>query len=83
MRIAHPERCTCTKVLRVSLNPPPCLACNNLVLDDTTVVVPSDEALNPIADALKARKFEVIRIRYRVPCMAGGSFRCHQPLIRN
>jgi hypothetical protein len=62
------------------------MACNNLVLDDRTVVVPSEEALNPIpiADALKARKFEVIRIPYMVPCMAGASFRCaHQPLIRN
>ncbi len=60
------------------------MACNNLVLDDKTVVVPSEDALNPIADALKVRKFEVIRIPYRVPCMAGGSFRCaHQPLIRN
>ncbi len=35
-----------------------------------------------MAAALAARKFEVIRIPYRVPCMAGGSFRCaHQPLI--
>jgi glycine amidinotransferase len=46
-------------------------------------VVPSEEALNPVAEALSARQFEVIRIPYRVPCMAGGSFRCaHQPLIR-
>lgn len=59
------------------------MGCNNLVLDDRTVVVPSEAPLDPIADALKARRFEVIRIPYRVPCMAGGSFRCaHQPLIR-
>lgn len=59
------------------------MACNNLVLDDHTVVVPAEEALNPIAEALAARRFEVMRIPYRVPCMAGGSFRCaHQPLVR-
>lgn len=59
------------------------MGCNNLVLDDRTVVVPSEDALDPVADALAARRFEVIRIPYRVPCMAGGSFRCaHQPLIR-
>lgn len=59
------------------------MGCNNLVLNDRTVVVPSEQALDVIADALRARKFEVIRIPYRVPCMAGGSFRCaHQPLIR-
>jgi glycine amidinotransferase len=60
------------------------MACNNLVLDDRTVVVAAEEALDPIAQALTARTFEVIRIPYRVPSMAGGSFRCaHQPLIRN
>lgn len=59
------------------------MACNNLVLNDRTVVVPSEEALDPVAAALKARRFEVIRIPYRVPCMVGGSFRCaHQPLRR-
>ncbi|NNF80719.1 MAG: hypothetical protein HKN05_22060 [Rhizobiales bacterium] len=42
-----------------------------------------EEPLEPIAQALKERKFEVIRTPYRVPCMVGGSFRCaHQPLIR-
>lgn len=60
------------------------MACNNLVLDDRTVVIPAEDALDSIADALKARHFDVTRIPYRVPCMAGGSFRCaHQPLIRN
>lgn len=59
------------------------MACNNLVIDDNTVVVPSETDLDPIAEALKSRSFEVIRIPYRVPCMAGGSFRCaHQPLRR-
>jgi glycine amidinotransferase len=59
------------------------MACNNLALDDRTVVVPSESPLDGIADALKARHFDVIRIPYRVPCMVGGSFRCaHQPLIR-
>jgi len=59
------------------------MACNNLVLDDRTVVVPSEPELDPIADALAQRRFETIRIPYRVPCMVGGSFRCaHQPLIR-
>ncbi len=59
------------------------MGCNNLVLNDRTVIVPSEEPLDPVAKALEARKFEVIRIRYRVPCMVGGSFRCaHQPLIR-
>lgn len=59
------------------------LGCNNLVIDDRTVVVPSEAPLDPVAEALKKRSFEVIRIPYRVPCMAGGSFRCgHQPLRR-
>ena len=59
------------------------MGCNNLVLNDRTIVVPSEEPLNIIVDALSARNFEVIRIPYRVPCMVGGSFRCaHQPLVR-
>ncbi len=59
------------------------MACNNLVLNDRTVVVPSEQPLDFIADALSARQFEVIRIPYRAPCMVGGSFRCaHQPLVR-
>jgi glycine amidinotransferase len=60
------------------------MSCNNMVLNDRTVVVPSEEALDFVADGLKARQFDVIRLPYRVPCMVGGSFRCaHQPLIRN
>jgi glycine amidinotransferase len=59
------------------------MGCNNLVLDDRTVVVPSEEALDPVATALKERSFEVIRIPYSHPCEVGGSFRCaHQPLVR-
>jgi glycine amidinotransferase len=59
------------------------MACNNLVLNDRTIVVPSEEPLDLIANGLSKRGFEVIRIPYRVPCMVGGSFRCaHQPLIR-
>jgi len=59
------------------------MVCNNLVLNDRTVIVPAEDPLDIVADALKARAFEVIRLPYRVPCMTGGSFRCaHQPLIR-
>lgn len=59
------------------------MACNNLVLDDRTVVVPAEAPLDIVADELAARRFEVMRIPYRVPCMVGGSFRCaHQPLRR-
>jgi N-dimethylarginine dimethylaminohydrolase len=59
------------------------MSCNNLVLNDQTVVVPAEEELDFIAQGLKIRKFEVVRLPYRVPCMVGGSFRCaHQPLIR-
>lgn len=59
------------------------MSCNNLVLNDRTVVVPAEDALDFIADGLKAQKFDVVRLPYRVPCMVGGSFRCaHQPLIR-
>jgi glycine amidinotransferase len=59
------------------------MACNNLILDDRTVVVPSEEALDGVAAALKQRRFEVIRIPYARPSEFGGSFRCaHQPLVR-
>jgi N-dimethylarginine dimethylaminohydrolase len=59
------------------------MGCNNLVLDDRTVVVPAEAPLDSVADALAVRGFEVVRIPYRVPCMVGGSFRCaHQPLRR-
>ena len=59
------------------------MSCNNLVLNDRTVVVPAEEALDFVSEALKARMFDVVRLPYRVPCMVGGSFRCaHQPLVR-
>ena len=59
------------------------MGCNNLVLNDRTVIVPAEEALDFVAQGLKARQFEVVRLPYRLPCMVGGSFRCaHQPLIR-
>jgi N-dimethylarginine dimethylaminohydrolase len=59
------------------------MGCNNLVLNDQTVVVPSEAPLDGVAEALAERSFEVLRIPYAVPCMVGGSFRCaHQPLIR-
>jgi len=59
------------------------MGCNNLVLNDRTVLVPEEEPLNFIANELKLRRFDVLRTPYRVPCMAGGSFRCaHQPLVR-
>ncbi len=46
---------------------PKCLAkgsmgCNNLVLDDRTLVIPSEAPLDPIAQAMKERSFEVISI---------------------
>lgn len=60
------------------------MACNNLVLNDRLVAVPSERPLDGVAEALHRRGFEVIRIPYRVPCMVGGSFRCaHQPLVRH
>ena len=61
------------------------MGCNNLVLNDQTVVVPSEEPLNIIAEALMARKFEVIRIPYRCPaqpavlCVAPISHWCVRP----
>jgi glycine amidinotransferase len=59
------------------------MGCNNLVINDRTVLVPLEEPLDRVAYELKSRGFDVPRTPYRVPCMAGGSFRCaHQPLIR-
>ncbi|HEV7434123.1 MAG TPA: hypothetical protein VGO22_04550 [Pseudorhizobium sp.] len=59
------------------------MACNNLILDDHTVVVPSVDALDHVASELRNRNFEVIRLPYNYPSDFGGSFRCaHQPLIR-
>ncbi len=59
------------------------MACNSLVLDDRTVVVPAEEPHDGVAAALEARKFEVIRLPYGAVYRVGGSFRCaHQPLVR-
>ncbi len=59
------------------------MACNNLVLNDRTVMVPAEAPLDSVAAALQARRFEVIRIPYDTHYQVGGSFRCaHQPLIR-
>lgn len=60
------------------------LGTNHLVLDDRTIIVPSEEAHDDIAAALKQRRFEVIRLPYGAVYRCGGSFRCaHQPLIRD
>ena len=59
------------------------LGCNNLVLNDQTVILPEGEPHDRLAGELKARKFEVIRLPYDAVYCVGGSFRCaHQPLIR-
>ncbi len=52
-------------------------------IDDRTVVMPAGEPHDAVAGALKARKFEVIRLPYDAVYCMGGSFRCcHQPFIR-
>jgi glycine amidinotransferase len=59
------------------------MACNNLVLNDRTAMVPTGEALDFVAAELKSRGIEVIRTPYDALTRVGGSFRCaHQPLIR-
>ena len=59
------------------------MGCNNLTLDDRTVVMPAGEPHDAVASALKDRKFEVIRLAYDAVYCMGGSFRCcHQPFIR-
>lgn len=59
------------------------LATNHLVLDDRTIVIPSESEHDWLEGELKARKFEVIRLPYGAVYRCGGSFRCaHQPLIR-
>jgi len=60
------------------------MGCNNLTLNDRTVVMPEGAAHEPVTEALRARKFEVIRLPYDAVYCLGGSFRCgHQPLIRS
>ena len=59
------------------------LATNHLILDDRTIVVPSEPAHDGVAAELKKRHFEVIRLPYEAVYRVGGSFRCaHHPLIR-
>lgn len=59
------------------------MGCNNLTLNDRTVVVPSGEPHDYLAGELAKRKFDVIRLPYDAAYCMGGSFRCaHQPLIR-
>jgi len=59
------------------------LGTNHLVIDDRTVMVPSEDEHDHIAAELKKRQFEVIRMPYGHVYRCGGSFRCaHQPLIR-
>lgn len=59
------------------------LACNNLVLDERTVMMPSEEPHDYVAGELKRRGIEVIRTPYEAVYRVGGSFRCaHQPLVR-
>ena len=59
------------------------LGCNNLVMNDRFVVMPSEEPHDPLARELKKREFEVHRLPYGEVYKVGGSFRCaHQPLIR-
>ncbi len=59
------------------------LGCNNLVLDDRTVILPEGEPHDRLSDELRRRKFETIRLPYDAVYCVGGSFRCaHQPLIR-
>ena len=60
------------------------LGTNHLVINDRTIIVPSEEEHDFITDELKKRNFEVIRLPYGYVYRCGGSFRCaHQPLIRN
>jgi len=59
------------------------LGCNNLVLDDRTVILPEGEPHDRLSDELGRRNFETIRLPYDAVYRVGGSFRCaHQPLIR-
>ena len=59
------------------------LGTNHLVIDDRTIVVPAEAPHDRVCDALRQRKFEVIRLPYEAVYRVGGSFRCaHQPLIR-
>ena len=60
------------------------MGCNNLTINDQTVIMPSRRSpMIRVANELKARRFEVIRMPYDAVYCLGGSFRCaHQPFIR-
>jgi glycine amidinotransferase len=59
------------------------LGCNNLVMNDRAVILPEGDPHDRLADELKRRKFEAIRLPYDAVYCVGGSFRCaHQPLVR-
>lgn len=70
----------------INIDPAYCndaLGANHLVIDDRTVLVPAEAEHDHVADALRKRNFEVIRMPYGHVYTCGGSFRCaHQPLIR-
>jgi len=56
---------------------------NHMVINADTVLLPSEEAHDPLAAALKQRKFEVPRLPYGAVYAFGGSLRCaYQPLVR-
>ena len=59
------------------------LGTNHLVLNDQTIVIPSEAAHDRLVGPLEQRRFEVIRLPYGSVYCFGGSFRCaHQPLVR-
>lgn len=59
------------------------MGCNNLVINDRTVMVPAEEAHDYLAGELKSRGIDVVRTPYEAVYRVGGSFRCaHQPLVR-
>ena len=64
-------------------NRPPFPSSMTPTMGVSPVVVPAKEAHNAVCDALRRRRFEVIRLPYEAVYRVGGSFRCaHQPLIR-
>ena len=59
------------------------VGCNFLILNDHTVLLPSEAEHDYLAGELKKRNFEVIRLPYSDVYCFGGSLRCaYQPLIR-
>ena len=59
------------------------LAMNQLVLNDRTVLLPSEPEHDFLTSELKRKGFDVPRIPYSGVYQFGGSFRCaHQPLRR-